>query len=67
MVNSPCVRNCCLDQQDCCLGCGRLLSEITEWHQASHARRQQICTLAAERLVQRDSQLSLHLWAAPSE
>ncbi|EJI86398.1 MULTISPECIES: DUF1289 domain-containing protein [Alishewanella] len=67
MVKSPCIRNCCLDQQDCCLGCGRLLSEITEWHQASSRRQQQICDLAAARLVQRDEQLSQHLWASPSE
>ncbi|EIW88722.1 hypothetical protein AGRI_08050 [Alishewanella agri BL06] len=67
MVKSPCVRNCCLDQQDCCLGCGRLLSEITEWHQASSARQQQICVLAAARQAQRDAQLSQHLWASPSE
>lgn len=67
MVKSPCIRNCCLDQQDCCLGCGRLLSEITEWHQASSRRQQQICDLAAARLAQRDAQLSQHLWATPSE
>ncbi|WP_449357819.1 DUF1289 domain-containing protein [Alishewanella longhuensis] len=42
MSQSPCIRNCCLDQQDCCLGCGRLLTEITEWHQASPLRQQQI-------------------------
>lgn len=39
---SPCVRNCCLDHQDVCLGCGRTLDEILAWHDASDALKQQI-------------------------
>jgi len=30
-VASPCVRNCCLDQQDICLGCYRHIDEIMAW------------------------------------
>ena len=30
-VKSPCVRNCCLDQNDVCLGCFRTVKEITSW------------------------------------
>ena len=29
---SPCVANCCLDQQDTCLGCLRTHQEILAWH-----------------------------------
>ncbi len=47
---SPCVRNCCLNDQDICLGCGRLLSEICNWHQASDAQREEILKLARVRL-----------------
>jgi len=28
---SPCVRNCCLDENDICMGCFRSLIEITQW------------------------------------
>jgi len=28
---SPCVRNCCLDENDICMGCFRSLTEITQW------------------------------------
>jgi len=28
---SPCVRNCCLDEDDICMGCFRSLTEITQW------------------------------------
>lgn len=51
MSNSPCVRNCCLDQHDCCLGCGRHLDEIIEWHRADGGRREQILQSAAQRLA----------------
>ena len=36
---SPCVRNCCLDLEDICLGCHRSLSEICAWHGASDAEK----------------------------
>lgn len=49
-VASPCRRRCCLDEQDVCLGCGRLLAEILEWGTASEARRQTICQLAEGRV-----------------
>lgn len=52
-IESPCVRQCCLDEQDVCLGCGRHLDEILAWHAAGDAVRQQILALAAERRRQR--------------
>lgn len=30
---SPCVRNCCLDENDICIGCYRSLSEILNWRE----------------------------------
>lgn len=48
-VPSPCVRNCCLDEADVCLGCFRLLVEITAWQQASDARRREILQNAERR------------------
>lgn len=48
-IDSPCVRNCCLDDGDICLGCGRSLREITAWSVANDAAKQIILTAAAER------------------
>ena len=31
---SPCVRNCCLDKKDVCIGCGRTVDEIIRWGDA---------------------------------
>ncbi len=44
-VPSPCVRNCCLNENDICLGCFRSLEEIIAWGNASIADKQ--ATLAA--------------------
>lgn len=67
MMDSPCVRRCCLDTQDCCLGCGRLYQEILEWHDADPARKEQICQLAAGRLQQPQRPLFMHPGASLSE
>lgn len=41
-VQSPCVRNCCLDDDEVCLGCARTLAEIVAWNEATEAQRQDI-------------------------
>jgi predicted Fe-S protein YdhL (DUF1289 family) len=46
---SPCVRNCCLDDADVCLGCGRHLDEILAWHAADAAGRCEILARAEQR------------------
>lgn len=50
---SPCVRNCCLDEADICLGCGRHLEEIIQWSSADDARRLQIRAAAGRRIAGR--------------
>jgi len=30
-IESPCIRKCCLNEEDVCLGCFRSLTEITQW------------------------------------
>ncbi|MGZ8143503.1 MAG: DUF1289 domain-containing protein [Methylosarcina sp.] len=39
---SPCIRNCCLDKADVCLGCFRSLAEIISWGQADEMIRRTI-------------------------
>jgi predicted Fe-S protein YdhL (DUF1289 family) len=52
-LQSPCIRNCCLDENDVCLGCGRELPEILHWHNASTAEREAILARANVRRGQR--------------
>jgi predicted Fe-S protein YdhL (DUF1289 family) len=41
-IESPCIRNCCLDTNDLCIGCYRLLDEILCWNESSAEAKQQI-------------------------
>jgi predicted Fe-S protein YdhL (DUF1289 family) len=52
-IASPCVRNCCLDEQDVCLGCGRTLDEIVLWGDADDAQRLQILLVSNKRMSDR--------------
>ena len=52
-VFSPCVRNCCLDVNDICLGCFRSLTEITSWLKVDEITRQQYLQNAKKREAQR--------------
>jgi predicted Fe-S protein YdhL (DUF1289 family) len=38
-LSSPCVKNCCLDDNDICLGCFRSLEEIRKWRQVDDDTR----------------------------
>lgn len=62
-VPSPCVRNCCLDEQEVCLGCGRTLDEIRDWSEAGDAERLAILERAVERRLERAAKLKT--WSAP--
>ena len=50
---SPCVRNCCLDDDNVCMGCGRALHEIVGWGAASDADKTTILARSRERLRMR--------------
>jgi len=47
---SPCVRNCCLDDDNICMGCGRALQEIVRWGTASDTDKAAILASSRERL-----------------
>ncbi|OAH96418.1 DUF1289 domain-containing protein [Methylomonas methanica] len=48
---SPCVRNCCLNDDDICLGCFRSLDEIRLWSSADAQTRNVILQRVAERRI----------------
>lgn len=53
-VPSPCVRNCCLDQDDVCLGCFRTLQEITAWSSSDPDAQRKIIANAEQRRRERE-------------
>jgi uncharacterized protein len=48
-AQSPCIRNCCLDDNLICLGCFRSLEEIKEWGVVDDHRRRIILQSAKQR------------------
>lgn len=42
MIDSPCTRVCCLDDNDVCVGCFRSMKEIMAWGGASDDERREI-------------------------
>lgn len=52
-AKSPCVRTCCLDDQDICLGCGRTLDEIRRWSEMTESEKQDTLKLSEQRRAQR--------------
>jgi uncharacterized protein len=64
-VPSPCVRNCCLDAHNICLGCHRSLREICDWSDASDAERVEILARCQLRREQRDTAVSQNDAAGP--
>ncbi|WP_044619152.1 DUF1289 domain-containing protein [Gynuella sunshinyii] len=52
-IASPCVRNCCLDDSEVCLGCGRTLQEIKDWWNCSNSDKRLIIRRAQTRQQRR--------------
>ncbi len=50
-ISSPCVRNCCLDEKDICLGCGRSIEEIIRWGDVDDKAKLQILKLSKKRMA----------------
>lgn len=48
-ISSPCIRQCCLNEEDICLGCFRSLEDILGWSAASQNEKQQALKRATER------------------
>jgi predicted Fe-S protein YdhL (DUF1289 family) len=49
VVQSPCERNCCLDDDLICVGCFRSIEEIKEWGLVDDSRRRVILHNARQR------------------
>jgi len=48
-IPSPCVRNCCLNTEDICLGCFRHINEILAWKNYKAAEKEIVVTTCIQR------------------
>lgn len=55
-IASPCIRNCCLNEDDVCLGCFRSVTEIINWTQVNDKMREQYLQIANARQKMHEQQ-----------
>ncbi|MDB5801351.1 MAG: hypothetical protein JWL63_2290 [Rhodocyclales bacterium] len=55
LLVSPCIRLCCLDEHDVCLGCFRTLDEIKVWRASDNAERERVLKCCAQRRAAHDN------------
>ncbi len=55
-VTSPCIRRCCLDDNDVCVGCCRTIDEIVGWSASSITEKRKIIVQCEERKAERRRQ-----------
>ena len=48
-VQSPCIENCCLNDEKICLGCFRSIVEISQWSQMNDKMRLDVLLKAENR------------------
>lgn len=49
---SPCIRNCCLNAEDVCLGCFRHIDEIMAWRQLDVSAKKKVLQQCQQRQQQ---------------
>jgi uncharacterized protein len=54
-LESPCVDNCCLDDDEICLGCFRSLDEIKQWNGATNPQRLAVLRNCSRRRQEKSS------------
>lgn len=48
-IDKPCIRQCCLNEDDICMGCFRTLDDMKIWHKATQNEKMQILQAAFRR------------------
>ena len=51
-IASPCVKNCCLNEDDVCIGCFRSIEEICGWSAAEEGGKLKVLEQANLRRTQ---------------
>ena len=57
-IESPCIRNCCLNGDDICLGCFRHIDEILAWKNCKNNDKQAVIISCQQRRLHAERKLS---------
>lgn len=55
VIKSPCIRHCCLDVDDVCVGCYRTITEIMDWQKSTQTEKLDILANCSIRKQKHDS------------
>ena len=49
IIKSPCIRQCCLNSEDVCVGCYRTINDILMWQAATNEQKTEMLANALHR------------------
>ncbi len=49
IIQSPCIRQCTLNEADVCMGCFRTLNDILNWQASTNEQKENIVSSAQQR------------------
>ncbi len=48
-INKPCIRQCCLNEEDVCVGCFRTFDDMLLWNKANVEEKTKMLQMAEQR------------------
>jgi predicted Fe-S protein YdhL (DUF1289 family) len=48
-IHKPCIKKCCLNEEDICLGCFRSFNDMLKWNKASINEKTEMLKMAEVR------------------
>lgn len=57
-IQSPCIGQCCLDQEDVCVGCFRTMNEILNWTSSTSDEKLEVLSRCQQRRAIRFQELT---------
>lgn len=48
-IDKPCIKKCCLNEDDVCLGCFRTFDDMVQWNKSNIEEKTQMLKMAKER------------------
>jgi len=48
-INKPCIKKCCLNEDNICLGCFRTFDDMRQWNKANIEKKTRMLKIAQKR------------------
>lgn len=51
-INKPCIKQCCLNKEDICLGCFRSFNDMLRWNKAGIEEKKEMMRIAERKKIE---------------